>query len=348
MSNIRTKYLKNITITTGVPQGSILGPLLFIIYINDISKITKKFHFTIYADDTTLIEPICTFAQPTAGNIDLLTREINLELEAVVQWLALNKLSLNAKKTKMMLFHFKQKSITNTIPKLKINNVDIERVKDFNFLGLTIDEHMTWKAHAQKVACKMSCIIGTMKRLKKSLPTGIMKILYNSLILPHISYGIILWGKQLKRVNKLQKWALRTVTNSKYNAHTEPILKKLNLLKAQDIYKITAIKFYYKYKNDQLPEYFHNFFENFLPSHGYNTRDRTRKRLSPSTVTASQSPKYSIPNIIDSIDETISAKIMTHSIQNVAKTAKKLFISTYSETCSIANCNTCNYKPNTD
>ena len=73
-----------------------------------------------------------------------------------------------------------------------------------------------------------------MKQLKHFLPANIMKTLYNSLILPHISYGIILWGKELKRINKLQKWAIRTIDVAKYNAHTEPIFKRLHLLKAQD------------------------------------------------------------------------------------------------------------------
>ena len=114
---------------------------------------------------------------------------------------------------------------------------------------MTIDEHMTWKQHIQKVACKMAQTIGTMKRLKKFLPQNIMKMLYNSLVLPHLTYGIILWGKKIKRIVKLQKWALRTIVNAKYNAHTAPILSKHKLLRVDDIYKLTAIKIFYKNKN---------------------------------------------------------------------------------------------------
>ena len=123
-----------------------------------------------------------------------------------------------------MIFHYKQKCIKDIIPKLVINKVAIEQVDEFNFLGITIDKHMTFKSHANKISAKIACTIGTMKRLKHFLPASILKTLYNSLILPHLNYGIILWGKQLKRINKLQKWALRTIVNAKYNAHTEPIL----------------------------------------------------------------------------------------------------------------------------
>ena len=337
----KNKLSNESTITTGVPQGSILGPLLFIVYINDIAKITNKFKFTIYADDTTLIEPICTFAQPTRTNKNALSKEINSELEKIVQWLALNKLSLNAKKTKFMIFHYKQKKINDIIPKLIINKVAIERVDEFNFLGLIIDEHMTFKSHANKIAAKIACTIGTMKRLKHFLPTSILRTLYNSLILPHLTYGIILWGKELKRINKLQKWALRTIVNAKYNEHTEPILKRLKLLKAADIYRLAAVKIVHKYRNNKLPLYFNGMFDYIQPTHSHNTRRRNERRDTPTSISAAQSPRYSIPNVFDQTDVSITSKVTSISIQSVSKLMKNYIINSYNEHCTITNCYIC-------
>ena len=137
-------------IQTRVPQGSILGPLLFLIYMNDIYIVSDKFSSILYADDTTLDSPLCSFDvvnQSKSLNIETVSNNINLELKKITDWLAVNKLSLNAKKTKFMVFHYPQKKLTNLIPKLKIHDIQIERVSEFNFLGLTVDENMSWKAH---------------------------------------------------------------------------------------------------------------------------------------------------------------------------------------------------------
>ena len=134
--------------------------------MNDISQVTDKFHFTLYADDTSLLEPLCTFTFDLKNN-KALSDAINVELNLIFEWLALNKLSLNVKKTKMVIFHYKQTNINNMIPKLEINGIPIERVKQFNFLGIILDEHMTWKSHIKKVACKISRTIYTLTRLKR-------------------------------------------------------------------------------------------------------------------------------------------------------------------------------------
>ena len=95
----RTQYVDSIReIETGVPQGSILGPLLFIIYMNDIHTVSDNLHFILYADDTTLSSPMCSFTRGCDGNIDIVSTLINSELNKIADWLAVNKLSLNVQK----------------------------------------------------------------------------------------------------------------------------------------------------------------------------------------------------------------------------------------------------------
>ena len=336
------------TITTGVPQGSILGPLLFIIYINDIAKVTNKFHFTIYADDTTLLEPICTFSRNNKLNSKDLAQAINSELNLIVEWLALNKLSLNVKKTKMMLFHYKQRNVSKIVPNLSINGVPIERVNEFNFLGINLDENLTWKSHVKKVACKIACTVGTMKRLKKFMPQTVMKLIYNSLVVPHLNYGLILWGHKLKRINKLQKWAVRTIVNAKYNEHTEPIMKKLKILKVKDVFTLTAVKIFHKYKSGKLPAYFNGMFEALPPSqHTYDLRQRENSFATASTVAVSQSPRFVIPVLIDKLSEGIKSRFSTHSLKSTSNYAKTNILESYSTNCSIENCYICN-RPETE
>ena len=134
-------------LSTGVPQRSILGPLLFLIYMNDIPNASTFFKYVLYADDTTLFSTI----NISAGA----THEINNHLSKVYDWLGVNKLSLNVKKTKYIVFHAINKNIEGVIPELSINGIIIERVQNFNYLGIFLNEHMFWKTHIDIVANKL-------------------------------------------------------------------------------------------------------------------------------------------------------------------------------------------------
>ena len=144
-------------ICAGVPQGSILGPLLFIIYMNDKHMASQNFNVILYADDTNLISPLNSFNSTLPINnasIERVTYQINIELNDMKEWLNINKLSLNAKKTKYIICHHHQRNINNIIPTLNLNSETIENVNEFNFLGLTIDELLNWKPHIQKIIIK--------------------------------------------------------------------------------------------------------------------------------------------------------------------------------------------------
>ena len=134
-----------------------------------------------------------------------------------------------------------------------MDNIPIEHVSSFNFLGLTIDQHLTWKPHLDKITAKITRATGILNKLKFLLPIDIKLSLYNTLVLPHFNYNLILWGHKFNKIEKLQKRIVRVTSCSKYNAHTEPIFKVLKILKLQDLYKQSLLNFYHKHQNDNLP-----------------------------------------------------------------------------------------------
>ena len=124
------------------------------------------------------------------------------------------------------------------------------------FVGFKINQNVSWNDHIEKVACKITKVIAIIHRIKLYVPKMILIQLYKTLILPHINYGILIWGHQHDKIAQLQKRAIRSMTLSRYLAQFEPIIKSLKLLKVTDMFKLCQIKFYYKYIRRNLPEYF--------------------------------------------------------------------------------------------
>ena len=167
---------------------------------------------------------------------------INNELELIADWLKLNKLSLNVKKSKHLVFHNIWKRVQSF--HLKIDGNSIDKITNFSFLGLTINENLTWKNHVNVISNKISRISGLLNRLKYYLPTNTKLHIYNSLVLPHCYCGFLAWDFECNRIYELQKSSVRSIRNSKYNAHTDPLFKQLKLLKVEDIFTIQQYKFY--------------------------------------------------------------------------------------------------------
>ena len=112
-----------------------------------------------------------------------------------------------------------------------------------DFLGFRLDEKLNWNDHIEKLSCKLSRTLGIINKMKYVPPINVLLQLYSSLFLPHVHYGFLIWGHNNERIEKLQKRAVRFITQSKYLTHTDPIFIKLNLLKIQDIFKLNQLKF---------------------------------------------------------------------------------------------------------
>ena len=261
--------------SVGVPQGSILGPLLFLLYVNDLPAALNILRPIMFADDTNLVIK--------GNNLNHLKTTVQLELNELVDYFRANRLKLNIEKTKLICFRKKGIDIDEDF-EICLNGEKLQLVDSAQFLGMTIDCHLSWEKQCQEVANKVSRTTGILGRLKNFLPNCALQTIYDSLFMSHIQYGLEVWGgnsssKGMKRLVGLQKKAIRHVTKSHYIAHTEPRMKSLGFLKVHDQHMLQCAKLAHDMVNKKCPENLETRLNLCTEQHSYSLRSTTENPL---------------------------------------------------------------------
>ena len=245
------------TVKCGVPQGSVLGPLLFLIYINDIAFSNKKVSFHLFADDT------CLFYSHKSYN--QLEADLNTALDNIANWLKANKLTLNVKKSNLILYDARKNLKYNPNVKICIENNELEQKDSAKYLGVYFDKRLSWDVQLNYTNAKLSRGIGILKKLRKYVQENILKNLFNSFIKPYIEYGTLAWGaatnNHLGKINLSIKRSIRTILfKDKLDSvklcyeSVKPYYEYLNILPLLDNIKLLQGKFMWNLINDNLPK----------------------------------------------------------------------------------------------
>ena len=189
----------------GVPQGSVLDPLLFVLHISDLPKCVLSCSIGMYADDTVIY-----FSSSNTGDI---VETLQNDLDRVAQWMISSRLVLNEVKTKVMFFGTKQKLFGDI--NIQLHGKQVERVQKFSYLGVMLDEQISWKEHTEKICKKVSKRLGLLSRIRTCLTIEASKCIYNTIVQPIFDYTDVVWSELpvecSQSLQKLQNRAARII-----------------------------------------------------------------------------------------------------------------------------------------
>ena len=268
-------------IKCGVPQGSNLGPILFLLYINDLPNCLETTKANLFADDTNLA---CEGFSPYEIEIKL-----NKDIKNVHRWLTANKLSLNMKKTEFMIIGSRHRLTTiENSPVLTLGGNNVKRVFQKKSLGMILDEQLKWDKHNDKQCKIISNNIALLKRARSFVSRDSLIKMYNTLVWPHFNYCSTIWNDGcysiIDKLFKLQKRAARVITGNTYDVRSMQTLDGLNWLPLEELLKQREVIMTFKILTGRSPQYLEKLFS-MSQNDNYNLRSNQTKLKLPKPKT---------------------------------------------------------------
>ena len=298
------------TVQCGVPQGSTLGPLLFLIYINDLHFAFEKILVHHFADDTNLIF--------SSKNLATIESVMNCELKTLVDWLHANKLSLNEAKTEMIVFRrsLNQKISDNFT--IKINKFKLSPLHYVKYLGVFIDETLNWNYQIEQLSQKLAKSNGIISKLRHYIPQKSCLSIYFSIFYSHLLHVSTVWQFTSKdNINKifmLQKHCIRLMTFSELSKPTSSLFHSLKILKLEDIFRHQTLNFMLDFHNDITPDAFKNYFTYSSVRHKHHTRNLNLFYV----------PSYNFVNYGKNCIRNFGPRLWNHFYKNVSNFRSKI------------------------